>query len=553
MKKEDDVLSNVPIIWVRRVFLAIILMVVLLFLYFIFSQISQYFGKFNRPVSAYDHYVLERDFLMRYVHDAEEGGFYYWVDKDGEVQDDRKYSLFQSNIILWFGGLESQHPDPRNIRMIEDAADYLVEHLYKGNGEWYEYDTRNHRAALDFFWNPRSESYISFALLQAYRLTDEDKYLVAALETNERQRQKFPDARVFSLVQRDQEIGHRFPEHMGHYEEYILTGNQEAIEYVRLFDEQYRGRYAKEILSEEADIFYFHGMAVIDKLLYGYLDKNNAAYEEGSKGRNGYWSMRHDDARSFNPEIPGESSDHGRDYYDKRLAMDLIEWSRRGVQVYQDDAVDMWDEVKRFWDTEFPYGFMINTVDDRKTCFSIGVSQYLMDLKGPEVVSYQNDTKGLFNHQVKVTFQDQGFEWNDVSLRGIGADPESELKSRIPLGAVYGKIQKKKGSCDGCVSYEFNYFSLMPFNAQFGMRDYFGNLKMHPLANPFNPFSNLSNLNSRSIYYYGFVSIAILTVLFIIYTIAFFLVLRNRELVQEQLKNPFQKREAGKKKAKSRK
>ncbi len=550
MKKEENSLSYLPIIWVRRIFLAIIVLIAAVFLYFIFSQISEYLSSGSRPISSYDHYVQEREFLTRFVHDKEEGGFYYWVDKEGLVQDDRKYSLFQANVILWFGGLHSQHPDRQNIDMIESAADYLVDHLYKGNGEWYEYDTRNHRGVLDFFWNPRSETYISFALLQAYRLTDDQRYLKAAVETNEAQRRKYPDGRIYSIIDGDQEIGQRFPEHMGHLEEYLLTGNVEAIEYVRAYDEAYRGVYGKEVLNQEADIYYYHGMAVIDKLLYGYVDNNGPAYEEGSRGRNVYWSMRHDDARSFNPEIPGESSDHGRDYYDKRLAMDLIEWSKRDVQVYQDDAVDMWNEVKRFWDDEFPYGFLINTIDSRKTCFSIGVSQYLMDLTGPAVVAYQNETKGLFNHQVKITFHDEDYTWNDIELRGIGV-ARSELKSRIPLGSVYGKVNMTRGPCEDCVTYELNYFSLLPFKAQFGSRDLFGNIEMNDVDNPFNPFSNLSNLNSKSVFYYGFVSIAILSVLFVIYSVVFFLVYRNRDIVQEELKNPFKRSELAEAKGKT--
>jgi|GEM_PF-5264929 len=541
MKKEKKSLSYLPIIWVRRIFLAIIVLTVFVFLYFIFSQIGAYFSQGSHAISSYEHYSREREFLTRFVLDPEEGGFYYWVDKDGLVQDDRKYSLFQSNIILWFGGLQSQHPDPKNIKMIENAADYLVDHLYKGNGEWFEYDTRNHRGVLDFFWNPRSESYISFALLQAYRLTDNERYLKAATETNAVQRRKWPEGRIYSLVNPSQEIGQRFPEHMGQYEEYLLTGNQDAIDYVRLYDETHRGTYGKEILSQEADIFYSHGMAVVDKLLYGYQDKNGAAYNEGSEGRNTYWSMRHDDAKSFNPEIPGESSDNGRDYYDKRLAMDLIEWSKRGVEVYQDDAVDMWNEVKRFWDDKFPYGFEVNTIDNRKTCFSIGVSQYLMDLLGPEVVTYQNETKGLFNHQLKITFVDPDYTWNDITLRGIGV-AKSELKSKIPLGSVYGKVKMTKGPCEDCVSYELNYFSLLPFKASFGTRDLFGNIELNEIDNPFNPFANLSNLNAKSIVYYGFVLISILAILFIAYTIIFFIVYRNGGVVDVELTNPFKRR-----------
>ena len=531
MRKETGVLSDMPIKWARRIFLAVVIAITVVFVYYIFSQVAKYLSTGGKPDSAYDYYVLEGEFLKRYVHDEEEGGFYYWVDKKGVVRDDRKYSLFQSNVILWYGGLQSQHPDKENIKMIVSASDYLVDYLYKGSGEWYEYDTRNHRGALDFFWNPRNESYISFALLQAYRLTEDERYLIAAEETNAAQRNNWPDGHIYSMVDRSQEIGQRFPEHMGQLEEYRITGNEDAIEFARLFDDAYSGKFGKEILNNNVDTFFYHGMAVVDQLLYGYLDNNGKAFSEGSNGRNAYWSMRHDDARSFNPEVPGESSDHGRDYYDKRLAMDLIEWSMRGVGVYQADAVDTWDEVLRFWDSEFPYGFEINTLDNRKTCFSIGVSQYLMDLKGPTVVSFIDNPKAFFNHQAVVTFHDDNYTWNDIEMRGIGVEG-AELKWDIPLGMVYGDAKVAKGSCENCISYEINYVSLLPLKAKFGTKDLFGNVEMNQVNNVYYPFATISGLNKKSVYYYGFVTIAILIILFIIYAVVFLIVYKNRELVK---------------------
>jgi hypothetical protein len=308
---------------------------------------------------------VEREFLLEYVHDKDEGGFYYWVEQDGNAKDTKKYSLFQANIILWFGGLESQHPDPVNIEMIKSAADYLVKNLYKGNGEWYEYDSRNHRTKQEFFWNPRSETYIAFGLLEAYRLTKTEKYLQAALETTNAQRLKAPDAKIMADHDPTEEIGFRFPEHMGHMEEYRLTGNTEALEYARMLDERYRGRFARESLGEGDQNYYIHGTALIDQFLYALLDKNAAAYADASRSRSTYWNAPHDDEKPFNANIPGESADHGRDYYDKRAAMNLLEWTIGGEQILGSVAAfwvhDQWQRntqnVFYYWDHPIPHGF----------------------------------------------------------------------------------------------------------------------------------------------------------------------------------------------------
>lgn len=463
--------------WVIKI-IKIILITAILFLlsfvvYKIYEKLHAYYLTQSGPVSALDYYEQERAFVQEYVRDPK-GGYFYWVDKDGSVKDSKKYSLFHSNIILWLGGLESQKHDEQNLAMMKDAADYLVKYLYKGNGEWYEFDSRNHRSRQEFFWNPRSESYISFALFQAYHFLEDKKYLDAALATNQAQRTKNPEGRIFAEFNQ-QDIGFRFPEEIGHYEEYKLTGNLEALEYARAIDRVYRGVHGKENVTPDGFNYYYHGMTIIDKLLYSYLDANEEGFAEGSSARDFYWSMMHDDAKHFDSNNPGESSDNGRDYYDKRLAMDMIEWSKTYDSVFAQDAVDSWYDITSFWDFSPPYGFMINTEEGRKTCFTIGMTQMMMDLTGPTLVSWEDSPKSLFNHQATFVVKDPWYTWNTIELRGIGVRSES-FKIKTFAGISYGKPEFKNGPCDGCVTVQMNYIKLLPGTLKVEIRDLFGNM-----------------------------------------------------------------------------
>ncbi|MBU1613447.1 AGE family epimerase/isomerase, partial [Patescibacteria group bacterium] len=513
-----------------RIFFVIFSIIASIFLIAAILRLWDYYLHRSAPTSALEYYIMERDFLEKYAMDKDGGGFVYWVERDGNVVDDKKYSIFQANMILWLGGLESQYHDDKNIEMVKSAADYLVKYLYKGNGEWYDYDLHSHRTKRDFFWNPRSETYIAQGLFHAYRLTKNERYLVVAQQTTAALMQKNPDGIIHAEFDPAQDIGFRFPEHMAFIDEYRLTSNTVALDYVRLFDANYGPRFAKEVISEDGQIFFYHGTSVIDKLLYGFLDDNTKAYEEASTGREFYWSMMFDEAKPFNVNVPGESSDNGRDYYDKRLAMDLIEWTKRNEEVYRDDAKDMWGELKRFWDVNKPYGFYVNTSETRKTCFTIGMPQPLMDLTGPEVISWDDSNLALWNHQATVVVRDtENYVWNDITFRGIGLN-SPKFKFRPILGFMYGKPTLKEGPCEGCVTYDFNFVSLFPGRAKVYNEDYFGNKSWNDVPSQVQlAIRNWSNLNSNSIMYYFVLFIAALVIFLISAFIWLFVFFKRRK------------------------
>lgn len=522
----------------RKISIILITLLILGALFFalfkIYNKLKIYYLSQSAPESALEYYEKERDFIDQYVRDPK-GGFYYWVERNGSVKDSKKYSLFQSNIILWLGGLESQKHDDKNLILIKDAADYLVKYLYKGKGEWFEFDSQKHHTKQDFFWNPRSETYISFALLEAYRLTEDQKYLDTAVATNKRQRDKFPDAHIFAEYDPTKEIGQRFPEHMGHLQEYRITGNVDALNYARKIDQNYRGIFGRENVNPDGSVYYYHGMAVLDKLIYGILDGNEDAYREGSIGRESYWSMSHDDSKKFNPSTPGESSDNGRDYYDKRIAMDLLEWTKTNDDVYRQDAVDLWDEVKGFWDINEPYGFLINAEEDRKTCFTIGMPQMLFDLTGPVVKQYFDESKSFFNHQMKVVMYDQDYDWNDISMRGIGLD-EPTIKLDIPFGFQYGSAKSIAGPCEGCFTYEVNYLKFLPGKVNVTANDYFGNKGVNPVkVGLAYTFWKWDNLNQNSLWLYSIITISVSA--FILLILLLFLLFSRKSPQRDHLPN----------------
>ena len=514
---------------ILRIFIAV--MIVVAFVFFIAGllRLWEYIQQQKGPSSAQEYYLAEREFVDTYVHDKKNGGYAYWVEQDGSIKDSKKYSIFQANIILWVGGIESQYHDEKNIEMIEFAADYLVKYLYKGKGEWYDYDMYTHRTKRDFFWNPRSEGYIAHALFQAYRYTQNSKYLMIAQETTAALRKKNPTGLIYAEYDPSQDIGFRFPEHMAMVDEFRLTGNQEALDYVRLYDSVYAGRYAKEFVTPDGEIYYYHGTGIIDQLLYGYLDYNTKAYDEASEARSYYWSMMYDEAKPFNENAPGESSDNGRDYYDKRVAMDQIEWTNRYEELYREDAVDTWFELKRFWDLREPHGFFVNTSETRKTCFTIGMPMMMMDLLPPQVVSWEDTNKALWNHQAKVVLRDtERYRWNDIILRGIGLNSLT-FKYKAPFGFYYGKPEIVPGPCEGCATYYFNFVSFFSGNGKVSAEDYFSNKEWLPVPSTAKlAIREWSNLNNNSIWYYFILfTVALITVIITSIVLLFIWVVRD--------------------------
>lgn len=485
------------------------------------SLIYRIYKESHVPQSALGYALAERTFIETFVLDKKNGGYNYWVEKDGSVKDSKKYSIFQANIILWLGGLESQKPDQKNKELITKAADYLVKHLYKGKGEWLEFDTSNHRTKQDFFWNPRNETYIAYALLQAYRITQNRQYLRVAQETTQAQRDIYPDGEIRADYGDMQDIGYRFPEHLGHLQEYRETKNKAALEYATLFDEKYRGRLGKELLSADGKTYYYHGMATLAQLIYGYLTQNPKAYEDGSRGRETYWSAQHNDGHHFDTSKPGESSDNGRDYHDKRLAMDLVEWTQQNNEDFRDDALETWEQVKSFWDPEKPYGFLINTEEGRKTCFTIGMPMMLMDLTPPVIQTVLDTKTGFWNHQLRVTTRDPEYIWNDIQLRGIGQEPKA-FDIQVPWGFSYGQVQTKTGACEGCVDYTVNFIAPFTSGIRIRLTDQFGNNTWLPVSVSSSSFMGNWDGNTNTNWFY-LIILSFLGVTFLTCAIVFYL------------------------------
>lgn len=456
--------------------------------------------------SPFDYFIAERTFLADYVLD-EDGGFSFWVNKDGTTVDARKFSLFQANIILWLGGLNSQHPDQENLELIRSAADYLVDHLYLGSGKWARLFDPTTEKLESFFWNPRNEVYIAYALMTAYEHTQDSRYLVPALETTKRQRTLNPTGVLLDDYGTAQDIGFRFPEHTAHLKEYRITGNEDALAYAHLFDETYRNRYAKETQTDAVGdpLTYYHGIAILDKLVFAYLTQSSDAYEEATTLRHAYWYMGHDDAKMFDTDALGEISDNGRDYYDKRLAMDVVEWSHTATKDFADDAIQQWANILRFWDYAEPFGFYTNTSQERKTCFSIGQPALLMDLTAPTVLSIEVETKAFLNHQVNVVVSDPWYQWNELNLRGIGIE-ESGLRYRSPGSVQYASVIQKDESCESCVRYQFNVAGFLSDHSFVVIPDRFGNTTSHSISQQTKlSLFNFSDLNNASRLYYLFI------------------------------------------------
>jgi len=426
------------------------------------------------PRSAWDYFLLERDFLNQYAEIPDYGGYAYWVGKLGEMEDPRLFSIYQANFILWVGGIESQHPSEVNRTMIQKSADALLENLYKGEGEWFEWIDQEVNVVQEFNWNPRSEAHIAYALLEAHRILDDERYLNAANQTLGAQRQKNPAPPITAEYTEGLDIGYRFPEHMGHLMQTVMSGSPEGKNYADAIDEYYRGDFGKEPHPFIEDAYSFlHGAAVVDKLLYAYLSKNEEAMIEARALYAGYTRQGHDDYSIFENNV-SEVSDNGRDYYDKRLSMALILWSETLDTRYRKDAIDMWYQSLRFWDKQDPYGFFVNLSQDRKTCFTINQPAMIMDLIPPEILSAKDHRKFWWNHQLRLLVRDPDYQWLDHNMKGIGVDPSS-IRMHVPYGSRYGGVNVLPADCDDCFILEINYFSFKNGRATLKLADYFGN------------------------------------------------------------------------------
>ncbi len=485
--------------------------------------------QFSEP--AREIFKKQRNFVDTYVWDKSEeengGGFYFWVRGNGEIEDKKRFTLFQANVILWAGGLHSQHPDDKNLEIIEGAADYLIDHLYKGNGHWFERYDPDLEEKVDFFWNPRSEVFIAYALFEAHKHTGKFIYKKIARETTERQRKDFPDGRIFAEFSPDLDVGFRFPERMGHYLAADLYEDKSSLDYAHQFDELYRDIYSIERgTTPQGEAFEFrHGMAIIDQMLFAYLEDDQDAYDEAVLNYTKYKTQGHQDHKTFKNDVPGEVADNGRDYYDKRLSMALLQWSKTGDVKFRDEALQMWKEVLRFWDSAEPYGFYVNTSQDRKTCFSINQPAQFIDLTAPEIVKIYDKQTAFWNHQLTVIVKDPNYFWNDHELVGIGVDPRS-LALDVPNGFQYGNIFVESSECEDCYEVTTNFLTLNDVRANVTVADYFANDNVVEIESEASiAIAKWGGLNYWSYIYY----LTLLLVVFMIITFVRKVVIKDKD------------------------
>lgn len=436
--------------------------------------------------AARDYFQWERDFLNQYVRDFSRGGYYNWVDSKGKIVNTDKYSLFQANVILWIAGIESQVPLNANIEMIRSGADFIITNM-KGlpRGTWLANTDRDGEKGKPFFWSPAVESYISYALLQAYRLAQDKRYLEVAKENLDYYMRQRPDAKVAG--------GFRFPEHMGFLEMFFIKGEKAYKDYSRKFYLSWRDIHAlDEKIQEGKKIRWIHGTATLDLLLYGYYANDEEAYNEGSLRAEQYRLQYHDDSYPSEKEEM-ERADNGRDYYDKRLAMDLIQWTKTSDEMYKHDAIKTWKDILRFWDGEPPYGFWSSLDKKRKTCFGISQPAILLDLTPPEIISVSHEQTPFYSIRIVASLRDPDYNWMDHNLRGIGLNPDSVFLNYSRDGKNWKVIRMRKiRSEQGDIMFKpdirtnaehpVTFVATIPFivpgsNFYFGIeaRDYFNN------------------------------------------------------------------------------
>jgi hypothetical protein len=72
---------------------------------------------------------LERQFVKNYLFDPVYGGTYLSVGGSGNVINDSKDVIFQTNVILFLAGMNTQSPDPDTVRLVDSAGKFILNYL----------------------------------------------------------------------------------------------------------------------------------------------------------------------------------------------------------------------------------------------------------------------------------------------------------------------------------------------------------------------------------------------------------------------------------------
>lgn|GEM_PF-3747769 len=407
--------------------------------------------------SARNYMVKEREFVKNYLFDPEYGGVYFSVDRKGNVLNSTKYLIAQANVILFLAGLNSQDPDPSVNRYIDSSAGFIVDHLkwgHMGPGTWWAFSNRTGGAKGWMVWLAPSEAYVSYALLWAYRITKNSKYLEVARANLDYQISQFPDGRVLRDADSDgvldEDVGYRSPERMAHYAMWRVTGEQRYLEFARKFHRAYVGRnsWEEEIRNATRIKTYLHGSAIIDLIQYALASGDEAAIDEGRQLVEAYWRQGGDDHFKliYDLIVPGHpgklpsnnGADNGKDHYQKRLAMDLALWTITGDLKYRMDAITTFNNLMKFWDPEPPHGFWFSLAKEKKTCFTIGHPS-LIDIT-PPLIRARIINRTIIHAEII----DPEYEWLDFKLRGIGVDPTSVSLFYSLEGRDWAKLQMRR-------------------------------------------------------------------------------------------------------------
>lgn len=359
--------------------------------------------------SARTYMSLEREFVKEFLFDSTFGGTYLSVGGKGNVLNDSKDIIFQSNVILFLAGINTQNPDPDLVRYVDSAASFIVDYLKWGTGgpgTWYASSNRTGGSHQPMTWPAASEAYVSWSLLWAYRITGNQTYLDAVRTNLNYQMLTFPDGHIFTdpLSHRG-DITHRSPERMTYFAMWQLTDNRSYLTYAEKIQAAAYGRNALEESSANGTLAVvgMHGMAIVDEVLFALVSGDQTALNEGRQLLEQY-------------RVGGYYS---RDDWQNRLVMDLAMWSITHDAKYHDDAVFDYKKVLEFWDPSPPYGFWAQIEKLTKTCFTRGYPT--VDMTGPTIAA---DPQGRV---ISAVIQDPSFTWLNMTFTGIGVNPNSVL------------------------------------------------------------------------------------------------------------------------------
>lgn len=361
--------------------------------------------------SAREYLIKERQFIENYFFDNVYGGTYYSVDGQGRVLNPSKDVVYQTNVILFLAGVESEVADGQTSHYVGAAASYVVDHLQPGPhgpGTWYAATNRTGGSREWMGWLAPSETYVSYGLLWAYKITGNRTYFDVAKTNLDYQMTHFPDGRV--LRDDDLDVSYRSPERMTYYLMWQLTGNQTYLNYAKAFHSVTAGMVGWETAKTNGTVtrLYLHGESILDLVQYSLVSGDQGAISESRERVAQYWAQGGNDYSN--------SSDHGKDYYQKLLGYDLSLWSATGEETYRAESIRAYREFVKFWDPSPPYGFWASLAKTQKTCFSRGYPAQVDMI--PPLIAIDS---AMFS-QVTAKITDPDYQWLGMNLRGIGVD-----------------------------------------------------------------------------------------------------------------------------------